>query len=224
MCTWHYRNIYSIIQLFGFVPNNFHYAYFSGSLNNPAIFGMLLSFCTPIAVYYAVRTVGAEQMTWKAMAMAFGVFVILSDSRTAILASICGIAIILRMEVNPLRKFICDRRYRLIGITCVIIALIALYVYKRYSADGRVLIWMVSMEMIKDKPWFGWGFDGYVAQYMNYQADYLTAHPDSPFVLLADETQNPFNEFLHVALIYGIPCAVALCSSPFGLYGISMQK
>lgn len=94
------------------------------------------------------------------MAMAFGVFVILSDSRTAILASICGIAIILRMEVNPLRKFICDRRYRLIGITCVIIALIALYVYKRYSADGRVLIWMVSMEMIKDKPWFGWGFDG----------------------------------------------------------------
>ena len=68
---------------------------------------------------------------------------------------------------------------------------------------------MVSMEMIKDKPWFGWGFDGYVAQYMNYQADYLTAHPDSPFVLLADETQNPFNEFLHVALIYGIPCAVA---------------
>lgn len=162
--------LYSIIQLFGFVPNNFHYAYFSGSLNNPAIFGMLLSFCTPIAVYYAVRTVGAEQMTWKAMAMAFGVFVILSDSRTAILASICGIAIILRMEVNPLRKFICDRRYRLIGITCVIIALIALYVYKRYSADGRVLIWMVSMEMIKDKPWFGWGFDGYVAQYMNYQA------------------------------------------------------
>lgn len=55
--------LYSIIQLFGFVPNNFHYAYFSGSLNNPAIFGMLLSFCTPIAVYYAVRTVGAEQMT-----------------------------------------------------------------------------------------------------------------------------------------------------------------
>ena len=44
---------------------------------------------------------------------------------------------------------------------------------------------------------------------MHYQADYLTAHPDSPFVLLADETQNPFNEFLHVALIYGIPCAVA---------------
>ena len=34
--------LYSIIQLFGFVPNNFHYAYFSGSLNNPAIFGMLL--------------------------------------------------------------------------------------------------------------------------------------------------------------------------------------
>ena len=36
--------LYSIIQLFGFVPNNFHYAYFSGSLNNPAIF-VLYPYC-----------------------------------------------------------------------------------------------------------------------------------------------------------------------------------
>ena len=200
--------LYSIIQLFGFVPNNFHYTYFSGSLNNPAIFGMLLSFCVPITVYYAVKTVGTEQMIWKTMTMTFGVFVILSDSRTAMMASICGTAIILTMEVKSLKKSISGRRFRLIGITCVTIALIALYLYKRNSANGRILIWNVCVEMIKDKPWFGWGFDGYVAQYMNYQADYLTTHPNSPFVLLAGETQSPFNEFLHIALIYGIPCAI----------------
>lgn len=199
--------LYSIAQLFGIVPDNFHYAYFSGSLNNPAIFGMLMSFCVPISVYYGVRTSGTKQTTWEVIALTFGVFVILSNSRAAILSSMLGTVVILVMELKSLQRFIANKRYRNIGIALFVITLIALYFYKRDSADGRVLIWTVSLEMIKDRPWFGWGFDGYIAQYMNYQADYLNAHPDSPFMLLAGETQSPFNEFLHAAIIYGIPCA-----------------
>ena len=202
--------IYAVLQLFGLVPDNFRYAYFSGSLNNPAIFGMFLSFCMPVCVYYAVKSVGREQTLWEVAAMIFGVFVVLSNSRTAILASVCGIAVILLMEMKSLHRFICNRRYRTIGMVGLVIVFTALYFYKQDSADGRVLIWTVCLEMVKDRPWLGWGFDGYIAQYMNYQADYLTAHPDSPFVMLAGETQSPFNEFLHAALVYGIPCALLL--------------
>ena len=202
--------IYAIFQLFGLVPDNFKYAYFSGSLNNPAIFGMLLSFCMPVCLYFATKSVNRERKLWVLLALVFGIFIILSDSRTAILSSICGIAVILLMEGRSLLGIIKTKRYRIIGIICLVIAITAFYFYKKDSADGRVLIWNVSLDMIKDRPWCGWGFDGYIAQYMNYQADYLTAHPDSPFVLLAGETQNPFNEFLHVALIYGIPCALLM--------------
>lgn len=202
--------IYAILQLFGLVPDNFRYAYFSGSLNNPAIFGMLLSFCIQVCVYYVVKSVGREQILWEIMAMVFGVFIVLSDSRTAILASICGVAVILLIEVKSLHRLVCNRRYGTFGIAFLAIAFAALYFYKKDSADGRVLIWAVCLEMIKDKPWSGWGFDGYIAQYMNYQADYLKAHPDSPFILLAGETQNPFNEFLHAALVCGVPCALLL--------------
>lgn len=200
--------LYAIIQLFGLVPDNFHYAYFSGSLNNPAIFGMMLSFCIPITLYYSVRTTGTKQTVWKMMVLIFGTFIILSDSRTAILSSICGIIIILMIDLNLLQKIVSNQRYRIIGTICTAIAFVALYFYKRDSADGRILIWAVSIEMIIDRPWFGWGFDGFIAQYMNYQADYLSTHTSSPFTLLAGETQNPFNEFLHIALIYGIPCAL----------------
>ena len=56
--------IYAVFQLFGIVPDNFHYAYFSGSLNNPAIFGMMLSFCIPISVYYTVKTIGIKHIIW----------------------------------------------------------------------------------------------------------------------------------------------------------------
>ena len=200
--------LYSVVQLFGIVPDNFRYAYFSGSLNNPAIFGMFMSFCIPISVYYWVRASGTKQTIWEVIALTFGVFVVLSNSRTAILSSILGTAVILVMEQKSLQRFITNKQYRNIGIALILITLITLYFYKRNSADGRVLIWIVSLEMIKDNPWFGWGFDGYIAQYMNYQADYLNAHPNSPFMLLAGETQNPFNEFLHTAIIYGIPCAI----------------
>ena len=138
----------------------------------------------PVCVYYAVKSVGREQTLWEVAAMIFGVFVVLSNSRTAILASVCGIAVILLMEMKSLHRFICNRRYRTIGMVGLVIVFTALYFYKQDSADGRVLIWTVCLEMVKDRPWLGWGFDGYIAQYMNYQADYLTAHPDSPFVML----------------------------------------
>ena len=199
--------VYSIAQLFGIVPDNYRYAYFSGSLNNPAIFGMLMSFCVPISVYYGVKSLGRKQTIWVFIALIFQVFTVLSNSRTAILSSILGTAVIIAMELNVLQRFITNKRNRNIGIVLVIITLIALYFYKRDSADGRLLIWSVCIEMIKDRPWLGWGFDGFVAQYMTFQADYLNAHPDSHFKLLAGEAQSPFNEFLHVAIIYGIPCA-----------------
>lgn len=200
--------IYAILQLFRIVPDNYRYAHFSGSLNNPAIFGMLLSFCIPICVYYAFRTIGREQTLWKLLIALFGVFIILSDSRTAIVSSLSGIVVVLLVEVGSLRRVVCKKRYMIIGITGIVIVFAALYLYKRDSADGRILIWNVCVEMIKDKPLWGWGTDGFFAHYMEYQAEYLKSHAGSPFVLLADETQNPFNEFLHIAIVYGIPCSL----------------
>lgn len=200
--------LYAILQLVGFAPDNYKYPYFSGSLNNPAIFGMLLSFCLPISVYYAIQKEGRIRVLWELLALLYGVFIVLSDSRTAILASACGIVVILFTELVSLQNLFrsqCLRCIVLIGIAAICIGL---YYYKQDSADGRLLIWTVCMEMIKEKTWFGWGFDGYIAQYMNYQADYMNANPKSPFILLAGETQNPFNEILHIAILYGVPCAV----------------
>lgn len=199
--------LYSILQLVGLVPDNYRYSYFSGSLNNPAVFGMLLSFCIPISVYYATKTEGRARVLWEFLSLLYGVFIVLSDSRTAILASVCGIVVILIIEIESFQKLFSCKCSRYIGLISIVAFCVAMYYYKRNSADGRFLIWTVCMEMIKEKPWFGWGFDGYIAQYMNYQADYMNANPKSPFILLAGETQNPFNEFLHIAILYGVPCA-----------------
>lgn len=200
--------LYALLQLAGLVPNNYRYAYFSGSLNNPAIFGMLLSFCITTSVYFSIHSIGKIRSFWYVSSLLFGLFIILSNSRTSLLSSITGIVIILLIEKEPLLSLIYCKRHKFLVITSIIITLGILYFYKQDSADGRILIWAICIEMIKDKPWLGWGLDGYIAQYMNYQADYLTSHPSSPFIQLAGETQNPFNEFLHIAILFGVPCAL----------------
>lgn len=79
-----------------------------------------------------------------------------------------------------------------------------LYQIKKDSANGRLLIWGVTLKMIQDKPLFGHGTNGFQANYMNYQADYFKSNPNSTFYSLADNTTYAFNEFLKITSENGI--------------------
>ncbi len=205
--------VYGIVQLFGILPNNYRYAFFSGSLNNPAVFGMYLSFCIPITVFFSIQSRRKETVYWRFLSVFFSVFVVLSDSRTAILASLCGVFAVLLLKRKEFWKYFMERRsIRFAVVFFLLFGLVVLYLYKRDSADGRLLIWNVCWEMIKEKPLCGWGWDGLMAQYMNFQAVFFENHPNSPFALLAGETQMPFNEFIHVAVVFGIPSSLLFLS------------
>ena len=90
-------------------------------------------------------------------------------------------------------------------ILCIIIAARTLYYLKPQSADGRLLIWKVSWQMIKDKPITGFGKGGFAANYLYYQAKYM----DSPLAsakekALAGNTHLAFNEPLRIAVEHGL--------------------
>lgn len=74
---------------------------------------------------------------------------------------------------------------------------LSLYHYKKDSADGRMLIWTVTANIIKDYPLLGVGQDMFKAHYMDYQADYFRNHPNSKYELVADDNQYAFNELLN---------------------------
>ena len=71
------------------------------------------------------------------------------------------------------------------------------YHYKKDSADGRLLIWTVTANIIKDYPVLGVGQDLFKAHYMDYQADYFRSHPNSKYEQVADDNQYAFNELLN---------------------------
>ena len=58
--------------------------------------------------------------------------------------------------------------------------------------------------MIKDKPLTGFGYKGFQANYMSNQAQYFGKNPHSRFKQLADNVTQPFNEFIKIAVNYGI--------------------
>nr|WP_320153949.1 O-antigen ligase family protein [uncultured Draconibacterium sp.] len=94
----------------------------------------------------------------------------------------------------------------------------ALYHFKKDSADGRLLIWKVGLEMIKDKPVWGHGTDKFAASYMNYQADYFRSHPDSPEAMVADNVSYAYNEFLKLTIEYGLAGLLLVIAVLFTLF------
>jgi hypothetical protein len=75
---------------------------------------------------------------------------------------------------------------------------LALYHYKKDSADGRILIWKVTSNIIKDYPLLGIGQDMFKAHYMDYQAGYFRNHTNSKYETVADDNQYAFNEPFNV--------------------------
>lgn len=198
--------IYALAQFFKILPTYNRYYAYTGSFDNPAVFAMLLSVCVPIAVYYASSKTCSRKakILWWAGAAGMLVFVGFSESRTGFISAIISSVIVLLSASDTMRKKLLNRKTILILIPLVVLLVFLLYRFKADSADGRLLMWRVSMEMIKEHPVLGWGHNGFTAHYMEYQARYLTENPDSPFILLADNVNNPFNEYLLVLVNYGL--------------------
>ena len=130
-----------------------------------------------------------------------------SDSRASWLSFAIGILTFFSpLIIKHLPKSIIIRTGSLLILICLCTYLISgLYSYKKDSADRRILIWKISLEMVKDKPILGYGFDGFRKNYMNYQAAYLQ-EKQLPETInnLADDNHHAFNEFLRIIIEQGI--------------------
>ena len=127
-----------------------------------------------------------------------GLAVFLSGSRAGMLGLVvvCLAGFFHLFRISAKHKIV-------VGILLAIL-ITGLYFYKKDSADGRLLIWRCSWEMIKDKPLVGHGTGGFKAEYMNYQAKYFEEYPDSKYLMLADNTSRPFNEYVGLIVNYGL--------------------
>ena len=110
-----------------------------------------------------------------------------------------------RINFNAIKTIIFS-----VGLIFIVIGI--LYSINVRSANGRMLMWTVTWEMIKDKPIMGWKSNQFNAQYSNYQAKYFKKHPKSEFSDVAGTPNTPFNELIYITFKYGfIGLIVTVC-------------
>ncbi len=133
-----------------------------------------------------------------------------SNSRTAWLSCISASLYLLNARYHFFNKKNYSTRSTPLLIIVLLFAVLAvfslkLYQYKPDSANGRLLIWEITSEMIKDNPVLGHGLNGFQRNYMEYQGHYFETHLKHPFRYLADDNIFAFNEFLRIWTEQGIP-------------------
>lgn len=209
-------SIQGILQYFKILQSNNTNFVITGSFENPAGFVAIQTLLFPVLLYNAFKKDNHKYLRLTTFVVSILAFVttVISGSRCGILAISSSILILSFTETKLNGTIMKNIKFIL---TFFIVFVICLYYLKEDSANGRILIWRICLNMIKDSPVFGFGHNGFLANYMLYQAEYLAAHNQSPYSFLADNMNHPLNEYIKLTVEYGI---VGLTFAFFVLYVI----
>lgn len=205
---------YGLLQYYGCVPSR-HYAFpITGTYENPAGFAAVQAALFPFALALCMDKERNSLIRWLAglTAVACALTITLSGSRAGLLAICAAAAVVFAFKTKVL-SILKTHKWLWIVLVLVAVALsFLLYRVKTGSANGRLFVWSICWDMIKERPLFGYGIGGIEKHYMDAQAAYLSVHPDSPYVMLADNVTHPFNEYIKLTVNYGlVGLTIALC-------------
>lgn len=199
-----------ILQNYGWVESEHLLFNCTGSFFNPSLAGGFLacSFC--ISVYLLIIT----RICFKKICLFIsGVLqinaLVLTHSRAGWIAAIIGLCYLLwhtdSIVIQRSKAFIKKSLIvQCIIIGIAIIAAISAYQYKKASADGRLFIWGICLDMSKDKLITGHGTGMFREKFPNYQAAFFMQNPDSDNVDYAGNPLYSFNEYLSVLVTQGL--------------------
>jgi len=195
-------SVWGIGEYMRWIPKTHEVFTMDGPFNNPAGISASIALLYPFSLY--ISFVSKEKNKYLGIVASFLMVgtIILCGARAAILAvmisTIISIVYFLKRREIRLSPF----HYKIITFTGILLCF-GLYFIKKDSADGRLLIWRCSAELVKQAPLFGHGSNGFTANYMVQQAKYFTEHPNSKFIKLSDNVKHPFNEFIKEIVNYG---------------------
>ena len=199
--------LYGILQWLKLIPSVGRFQVV-GSFDNPAGFAACLCAGLPFIFLCLKEVRGKKQKTiLYLLLLAVVLAIVVSGSRSGVLT----IAIVLTIWLYPYIPFKLKSKI-LISVCLILVLLGGGYFLKKDSADGRLLIWRCSLEMVKDLPFCGYGINGFKAHYMDYQANFLMEKPNSGYMKLADNVSSPFNEYLNIMIKFGYLGMIILIS------------
>ena len=224
--------VYGNLQLLGYYPSNHSGFKLTGSYFNPGPYAGFLTAVFPVALgLYLFKEKIIEKISDgvvknpniknKLLSLIFeyiplttviAIILVLpsTHSRGAWLAVLIGSVLLVEYRYRSIRRLLIKltklkKTFLMVSAILVIgTSLFGIYHFKKGSADGRLFIWKVTTEMIKDAPAFGVGFDRFKAHYMDYQANYFVEHGETDEALVADNSYYTFNDWLQYVAENGL--------------------
>ncbi len=228
MSTGLIEAVWGLLQLYGYLPSAHALFRVTGSFFNPGPYAGYLAMILPMAVFYSIRDgkfihgpfrrrLLYHYVRWGiALSTLICTIMILpaTMSRAAWIAGGIGCVVVVLLYLVKYKKHLISAYLTLRskkGITVLVTALLligiglmGLYHLKKDSADGRALIWKVSMDII-EKQWLGVGLGYFSGRYGDAQGSYFASgRATEQEKFLAGEPEYAFNEFIQVFVELGV--------------------
>ena len=215
--------VWGLRQIYGLAVSNHSLYALTGSFYNPGPYSGYLAMIFPLCLYEWLSLKEKTGRTWAEQGkyyIALGVMLLIlcvlpaGMSRSAWIAAAISGTWVYGMHVSwgsRLKEF--GRKYKkklvlacIAGSVIIIVAGYALFQLKATSANGRLFMWKISSMAIAESPVIGHGTGNFVSAYGRAQENYFANGEFSETEeLVAGSPEYAFNEYLQVAMEYGIP-------------------
>lgn len=201
-----YECAVGILQIIGTVPSgNVRYPV-TGTFFNPGPYCGFVAMLTPLAMQQTIKSKNKFIYFLSYIFIFAGLFILpISMGRTGWIAAIIGCLYVYIKESNIKIK----KCHVIVGIIAIFAGGIALYLIKPASALGRVFLWKLGINAVIENPLFGVGWDNVSGAIGSAQESYFKSNSDSIFANVAGSPEYAFNEFLQIAIAFGIPALIA---------------
>lgn len=214
--------VWGLRQIYGLTVSNHSLYALTGSFYNPGPYSGYLAMVFPICLSEWLDLKKVKKRTWieqSKYCVALGVLLLIlcvlpaGMSRSAWMAvAISGIWVYATYHSwgTSLRKI--SKKYKkrvfpaiIAGGMVLIIVGYSLFQLKVDSANGRLFIWKVSVMAIMEKPLLGHGTGNFASAYGMAQEKYFSQKEfTSTEELVAGSPEYAFNEYLQIAVEYGV--------------------
>lgn len=210
--------VWGLRQVYGFTYSNHSLFALTGSFYNPGPYSGYLAMVLPVCLFEWLWRWRLEKKKtvfyYAALFMTLLIVCVLPAgmSRSAwIAAVVSSVYIVIMYYRGKIRWYVASHQKRV--WICFIalavlggIALGGIYHMKKDSADGRLFMWKIAARAIAERPWTGYGWDAVPSVYGEAQEAYFAAGQYTETEeRVAGTPEYVFNEYLQVAMAWGIP-------------------
>lgn len=223
--------LHGLGQAMGYLTSRHSLFVLTGTFYNPGPYSGYLAAILPVALHRMLQTRNCSSLVVRLQHYLSLVVLMLictvlpaGMSRAAWLASMVScVYVAFWFYRQQVVDFVCKYRYAAIGIILMgMLAATGAYLFKRDSADGRLLLWKITSHAIASSPWGEENGRTFSALYGDAQERYFTGENYSESeAWVAGTPDFAFNEYLQTAAEQGVWVAVSLVAALLGLLAIA---